>query len=110
MIWCGSTEVYMEPSEAHSSIEAFEKAMAANDPAIAPSMIYAYAALMEGASYANGAPNLSVDIPALEQLARDRGIPIAGKDFKSGQTRVKPILAPGMKARIAGRRGELDRE
>lgn len=105
MIWCGSTEVYMKPGPAHQTLEAFEAAMAANDPAIAPSMIYAYAALMEGAAYANGAPNLSVDIPALEQLAKDRGIPIGGKDFKSGQTLMKTILAPGIKARMLGLEG-----
>jgi len=105
MIWCGSTEVYMRPSEAHQSLEAFERAMDANDPAIAPSMLYAYAALMEGVPYANGAPNLTVDIPALEQLARDREIPIAGKDFKSGQTMMKTIIAPGLKARMLGLHG-----
>lgn len=102
MIWCGSTEIYLKPGAAHASVEAFEAAMKANDPAIAPSMIYAYAALMEGASYANGAPNLSVDIPALEQLAKEKGIPVGGKDFKSGQTLMKTILAPGLKARMLG--------
>lgn len=102
MIWCGSTEIYLKPGAAHATLEAFEAAMAANDPAIAPSMIYAYAALMEGASYANGAPNLSVDIPALEQLAREKGLPVGGKDFKSGQTLMKTILAPGLKSRMLG--------
>ena len=105
MVWCGSTEVYMEPSEAHQTIEAFEKAMETNDPAIAPSMVYAYAAIMEGVPYANGAPNLTVDIPALQQLARERGVPIAGKDFKTGQTLMKTIIAPGLKARMLGLHG-----
>jgi len=105
MVWCGSTEIYMQRGPAHESLAAFEAAMEANDPAIAPSMIYAYAALMEGAAYANGAPNLSVDIPALEELARQRGVPIAGKDFKSGQTLMKTILAPGIKARMLGLSG-----
>jgi len=105
MVWCGSTEVYMKPSEAHQTIEAFEKAMETNDPAIAPSMVYAYAAIMEGVPYANGAPNLTVDIPALQQLARERGVPIAGKDFKTGQTLMKTIIAPGLKARMLGLSG-----
>jgi myo-inositol-1-phosphate synthase len=102
MIWCGSTEIFLRSGPAHASIEAFEAAMKANDPAIAPSMIYAYAALMEGVPYANGAPNLSADFPALEQLAEERGVPIAGKDFKTGQTLMKTILAPGFKARMLG--------
>lgn len=105
MVWCGSTEVYMKPSEAHQTIEAFEKAMDSNDPAIAPSMLYAYAAIMEGVPYANGAPNLTVDIPAIQQLARERGVPISGKDFKTGQTLIKTILAPGIKARLLGLSG-----
>jgi len=105
MVWCGSTEVYMKPAEAHQTIEAFEKAMETNDPAIAPSMVYAYAAIMEGVPYANGAPNLTVDIPALQQLARERGVPIAGKDFKTGQTLMKTIIAPGLKARMLGLHG-----
>ena len=84
MIWCGSTEVYLEPAACHQSVEAFEKGLMANDEAIAPSQIYAYAAIQEGVPYANGAPNLSADFPALEDLARERGIPIAGKDFKTG--------------------------
>jgi len=102
MIWCGSTEIFLRSGPAHASIEAFEAAMKANDPAIAPSMIYAYAALMEGVPYANGAPNLSADFPALERLAEERGVPIAGKDFKTGQTLMKTILAPGFKARMLG--------
>ncbi|HEX6940363.1 MAG TPA: inositol-3-phosphate synthase [Longimicrobiales bacterium] len=105
MVWCGSTEVYMKPTEAHQTIEAFEKAMETNDPAIAPSMVYAYAAIMEGVPYANGAPNLTVDIPALQQLAKARGVPIAGKDFKTGQTLMKTIIAPGLKARMLGLSG-----
>ena len=105
MIWCGSTEIFLRPGEAHESLEAFEAAMEANDPSIAPSMLYAYAALMEDVPYANGAPNLSADIPALEQLAEDRGVPIAGKDFKTGQTLMKTILAPGLKARMLGLEG-----
>jgi myo-inositol-1-phosphate synthase len=105
MIWCGSTEIYLKTGEAHATIEAFEKAMEANDPAIAPSMIYAYAAIMEGVAYANGAPNLSADIPALMHLARERNVPVGGKDFKSGQTLLKTILAPGIKARMLGLSG-----
>ena len=102
MIWCGSTEVFQRPGPAHATVESFEQAMRTDDPAIAPSMIYAYAAMMERVPYANGAPNLSADVPALEALARERGIPIAGKDFKTGQTLMKTILAPGLKARMLG--------
>jgi len=102
MIWCGSTEVFQRAGPAHATVEAFEQAMRDNDPAIAPSMIYAYAAIMEGVPYANGAPNLSADVPALEILARERAVPIAGKDFKTGQTLMKTILAPGLKARMLG--------
>ncbi len=102
MIWCGSTEVFQRAGAAHETVEAFEDAMRVNDPAIAPSMIYAYAALMEGVPYANGAPNLSADVPALEALAAERSVPIAGKDFKTGQTLMKTILAPGLKARMLG--------
>jgi myo-inositol-1-phosphate synthase len=105
MVWCASTEVFMKPGEAHSTLEKFEAAMAANDAAIAPSMIYAWAALQEGVPFANGAPNLTVDIPAIQQLARRQGLPIAGKDFKSGQTMMKTILAPGLKARMLGLSG-----
>jgi myo-inositol-1-phosphate synthase len=105
MIWCGSTEVFMERSAAHDSIDAFERALACNDEAIAPSMIYAWAALSEGVPYANGAPNLTVDIPALQELAKRHGVPIAGKDFKSGQTMMKTILSPGLKARMLGLSG-----
>ena len=102
MIWCGSTEVFQRAGPAHATVESFEQAMRADDPAIAPSMIYAYAAIMEGVPYANGAPNLSADVPALEALARERSIPLAGKDFKTGQTLMKTILAPGLKARMLG--------
>jgi myo-inositol-1-phosphate synthase len=105
MVWCGSTEVYMAPSPCHMSIEAFEKGLVENDPHIAPSALYAYAAIMEGVPYANGAPNLSCDFPALEQLAIQKGVPIAGKDFKTGQTLMKTILAPGFKSRMLGVRG-----
>jgi myo-inositol-1-phosphate synthase len=105
MIWCGSTEVFRRPAPCHATIEAFEKGLKENDPAISPSQIYAYAAIMEGIAYANGAPNLSADIPALEQLALDRGVPIAGKDFKTGQTFMKTLLAPGFKARMLGVKG-----
>ena len=105
MVWCGSTEIFLRPGPTHETLEAFEKAMADNDESIAPSMLYAYAALMEGVPYANGAPNLSADFPALEQLAIDREIPIIGKDFKTGQTLIKTILAPGLKARMLGLNG-----
>jgi myo-inositol-1-phosphate synthase len=105
MIWCGSTEVFLKPGPAHESIEAFEKAMRESDPAIAPSMIYAWAALKEGVPFANGAPNLTVDLPAIRQLARDMEMPIAGKDFKTGQTMMKTIIAPGLKARMLGLSG-----
>ena len=102
MVWCGSTEVYLRPAACHASIEAFEQGLADDDPAIAPSQLYAYAAIMEGVPYANGAPNLSADVPALEQLAEQRGVPLAGKDFKTGQTLMKTMLAPGFKARMLG--------
>ncbi len=105
MVWCGSTEIFLRPGDAHRTLEAFEAAMEANSPDIAPSMLYAYAAIMEGVPYANGAPNLSADIPALERLAVERGVPIGGKDFKTGQTLMKTILAPGLKARMLGLSG-----
>lgn len=105
MVWCGSTEVYLRPAACHQSIEAFEEGLRNNDPAISPSQLYAYAAIKEGIPYANGAPNLSADTPALEQLAEANGVAIAGKDFKTGQTLMKTILAPGMKARMLGIRG-----
>ena len=102
MVWCGSTEIHLRPSKCHESIEAFEKGLDANDPGIAPSQLYAYAAIKEGVPYANGAPNLSADFDALEQLALECGVPICGKDFKTGQTLMKTILAPGFKARMLG--------
>jgi myo-inositol-1-phosphate synthase len=105
MIWCGSTEVYTQPTACHESIEAFEKALDNNDPAIAPSQLYAYAAIQEGVPYANGAPNLSADNRALVSLAEHKKVPIAGKDFKTGQTLMKTILAPGFKARMLGVQG-----
>jgi myo-inositol-1-phosphate synthase len=105
MVWCGSTEIYVRPGAVHENLEAFEKAMEDNDPGIAPSQLYAYAAIMEGIPYANGAPNLSADFPAFEKLAVDRGVPICGKDFKTGQTLMKTILAPGFKTRMLGLNG-----
>jgi myo-inositol-1-phosphate synthase len=105
MIWCGSTEIFMTETEAHQSIEAFEKALLANDVNVPSSMVYAYAALKEGIPYANGAPNLTVDIPALMELALKNGSPVAGKDFKTGQTLIKTVIAPGMKARLIGING-----
>jgi myo-inositol-1-phosphate synthase len=105
MIWCGSTEVHQKAAHVHQSLEAFEKGLAENDPNIAPSQIYAYAALKSGVPYANGAPNLTTDIPALLDLARDREIPICGKDFKTGQTFMKTLLAPGFKSRMLGVNG-----
>ncbi|MDB5210776.1 MAG: inositol-3-phosphate synthase [Sediminibacterium sp.] len=105
IVWCGSTEKYIEQSAVHESIEAFEEGLRNNDPAIAPSMIYAYAALTLGVPFANGAPNLTCDIPALIDLAKETGTPIGGKDFKTGQTLMKTILAPGLSARALGIRG-----
>ncbi|PYP63260.1 MAG: inositol-3-phosphate synthase [Gemmatimonadetes bacterium] len=102
MVWCASTEVFITPGPAHQSLAAFEKAMEQNDPAIAPSMLYAWAALMEGVPFANGAPNLTVDVPALEKLAEERHLPIGGKDFKTGQTMMKTVLSPAFKARMLG--------
>lgn len=105
MIWCASTEVYHKPAQVHQSLKEFECGLAKNDPDIAPSQIYAYAALKAGVPFANGAPNLTVDVPALIELARERQIPIAGKDFKTGQTFMKTLLAPGLKARMLGLTG-----
>ena len=102
MVWCGSTEVFHHPAPCHQTLAAFEKALETNDPEIAPSQIYAYAAIKCGVPYANGAPNLSADIPALLELARERNIPICGKDFKTGQTFMKTLIAPGLKARMLG--------
>ncbi|MCP4727204.1 MAG: inositol-3-phosphate synthase, partial [bacterium] len=105
MIWCGSTEIFMKQTDTHTTIEKFEEGMKNNSPDIAPSMIYAYAALKLGIPYANGAPNLTVDIPALVDLAKTNNVPIVGKDFKTGQTLMKTILAPGLKARLLGLSG-----
>ena len=105
MIWCGSTEIFLRPTAVHASLKAFEKGLTENDENIAPSMIYAYAALSEGIPFANGAPNLTVDIPAIYELSRRNQAPICGKDFKTGQTLVKTILAPGFKARMLGLSG-----
>ncbi len=102
MVWAASTEIFLETSDIHNSIEAFEKALYDNDENIAPSMIYAYASIKSGVPFANGAPNLTVDIPALTKLAEDEGVPICGKDFKTGQTLMKTILAPGFKSRMLG--------
>ena len=105
MLWAGSTEVFLEPTAAHMDIESFEAAIDANDPSIAPSMLYAYAALLQDIPFCNGAPNLTVDTPVLRQLATDRNVPISGKDFKTGQTLVKTVLAPMLKARMLGLAG-----
>ena len=105
MVWCGSTEIYMQEAPAHATLADFEAALERNDAAIAPSMIYAYAALKEGIPFANGAPNLTCDIPALVELAAATGAPIAGKDLKTGQTLIKTIIAPGLKARLLGVEG-----
>jgi len=105
MVWCASTEVFIKAGPQHATLEQFEKAMERNDDAIAPSMLYAYAALMEGVPFCNGAPNLTVDTPALQALAVERGLPISGKDFKTGQTWMKTVIAPGLKARMLGLAG-----
>ncbi|BAV08720.1 myo-inositol-1-phosphate synthase [Filimonas lacunae] len=105
VVWCGSTEIYFEASEVHETLANFEKGLKENDPNIAPSMIYAYAALKLGVPFANGAPNLTIDIPALVELSKETNTPIAGKDFKTGQTLMKTILAPGLQARALGVHG-----
>ncbi|MDP3936606.1 MAG: inositol-3-phosphate synthase [Deltaproteobacteria bacterium] len=105
MIWCASTEVFLKLAAVHETLEGFEAAMKKNHPAIAPSMIYAYAALKSGVPFANGAPNLTVDIPALVSLARKKGVPVCGKDFKTGQTLMKTMIAPGIKSRLLGLAG-----
>jgi myo-inositol-1-phosphate synthase len=102
MVWCASTEIFITPGPAHQSLAAFEKAMEANDASIAPSMLYAWAALMEGVPFANGAPNLTCDFPAMLELAREKGVAIGGKDFKTGQTMMKTVLSPMFKARMLG--------
>ncbi len=105
VIWCASTEIFLEPGPAHQDLEAFEAAMDADDTTIPPSMLYAYAALKEGVPFLNGAPNLTVDVPAMVELAHAAGVPIGGKDFKSGQTLLKTVLAPMLKARMLGLHG-----
>jgi len=105
MVWCGSTEAYQEASAVHDTVAAFEQGLRDNDENISPSQIYAYAALSSEVPFANGAPNLSVDLPCMLELAATRGVPIAGKDFKTGQTLMKTLLAPGFKARMLGLRG-----
>jgi myo-inositol-1-phosphate synthase len=105
MLWAASTEIFIEVGPQHLDLEAFEKAIDANDPMIAPSMLYAYAAILEGVPFANGAPNLAVDTPVLRQLATDRNVPISGKDFKTGQTLMKTVLAPMLRARMLGLAG-----
>ena len=105
MVWCASTETYLKPGDVHSSISKFEKGLKKNDPNISPSMLYAYAAITSGIPYINGSPNLTVDIPAMVQLAQKYEVPIGGKDFKTGQTLMKTIIAPGLKARLLGLTG-----
>jgi myo-inositol-1-phosphate synthase len=105
LLWCGSTEIYLTESPVHQSLAAFEKGLEENDPSIPSSMIYAYAAIREGLPYANAAPNLSADVPALLELAQKTGSPLAGKDLKTGQTLIKTIIAPGLKARLIGVEG-----
>jgi myo-inositol-1-phosphate synthase len=104
-VWCGSTEIYIEPDEVHQSIQSFESGLLRSDPKISNSQIYAWACIKEGIPYANGAPNLALDFPAAHALAREMKTPIAGKDFKTGQTLMKTILAPGLKARLLGLKG-----
>jgi len=105
MVWCGSTEIFMDASEVHQSLDAFEEGLRRNSDEIPSSMIYAYAALSLGIPFANGAPNLTIDVPALRELAARKRVPICGKDFKTGQTLMKTILAPGLKARMLGLQG-----
>ena len=105
MVWCASTEVFLKAEAVHQTLESFEKGLKENHPAIAPSMIYAYAAISEGVPFANGAPNLTVDIPALEEFAKTKNVPVGGKDFKTGQTLIKTVLAPAFKARMLGLSG-----
>ena len=102
MIWCGSTEIFLEQTAVHQTLAAFEKGLVDDDPGISPSMLYAWAALKEGIPFANGAPNLTVDIPALRELSRLMNAPICGKDFKTGQTFIKTVLAPAFKTRMLG--------
>jgi myo-inositol-1-phosphate synthase len=109
MIWCGSTEVFHKAGPVHQSLSLFEEGLRKNDPEIAPSQIYAYAALKLGVPFANGAPNLTTDVPAMLELSRENQVPICGKDFKTGQTYMKTLLAPGFKARMLGVRGWFSR-
>ena len=105
MVWCASSEKFITESEVHQDLESFLGGLEDNDENIAPSMIYAYASLLEGVPFINGAPNLTVDVPALEKLARDEGVPICGKDFKTGQTLVKTVIGPMLEARMLGLAG-----
>ena len=105
MVWSASTEAFQEPSAVHASIEAFEEGLKNNDDNISPSQIYAYASIMSGVPFANGAPNLTTDVDAIVELAKREGVPIAGKDFKTGQTLIKTLIAPGLKSRMLGIRG-----
>ncbi len=105
MIWCGSTEVFRKPAAVHATLKDFECGLQKSDPEISPSQIYAYAALKSGVSYANGAPHMTTDMPALLELARERSLPVAGKDYKSGQTFLKTLIAPGLKSRLLGLNG-----
>jgi myo-inositol-1-phosphate synthase len=105
MVWCGSTEVYMKQTAVHATVASFEKALEQSDDAIPSSMIYAYAAVREGIPFANAAPNLTADIPAILELAARTKSPVAGNDMKTGQTLIKTIIAPGLKARLLGVRG-----
>ncbi|MFV1960710.1 MAG: inositol-3-phosphate synthase [Acidimicrobiia bacterium] len=104
-VWCGSTEAYEEPSDVHLELGSFEQGLKENDPGISPSQVYAYACLKMGVPFANGAPNLTVDIPAMIQLAAQERVPIVGKDFKTGQTLIKTMIAPGLKSRMLGIKG-----
>jgi myo-inositol-1-phosphate synthase len=105
MVWAASTEIFLKPHAVHKTLKSFEQAMRDNHKAIAPSMLYAYAAIKSGVPFANGAPNLTVDVPALTELAVKNGVPVCGKDFKTGQTLMKTILAPGLKSRMLGLHG-----
>ena len=105
MVWCASTEIFLEEGPAHQNLENFEAAIESGDESIAPSMLYAYAAMLEGVPFANGAPNLTVDVPAIVKMALDRNLPICGKDFKTGQTLLKTVLSPMLKARMLGVNG-----
>ena len=105
VLWAASTEIFLTPTAVHQSVEAFEKGLDTNDAGIAPSMLYAYAAMMEGVPFVNGAPNLTCDIPAIIELSKKNAAPVAGKDFKTGQTFMKTVLAPAFKARMLGVRG-----